>query len=84
MIRMFVYFALLLAAALGLAFLLETPGSVVLTYGGFEYRVTLAKALAILVALAIVLLIVWSLLRILLRLPSIMALSRRMRKKSRG
>lgn len=84
MIRMFVYFALLLGAAFGLALLVETPGSVVLTYGGFEYRFTLAKALAILVAMAVVLMILWWLVRVLLRLPGILAMSRRMRKKSRG
>lgn len=84
MIRMLVFFALLLAAALGLAFLLETPGSVLLTYGGYEYRVTLAKAAAIVIALTVALLILWSLIRTLLRLPSLIALSNRMRRRARG
>jgi HemY protein len=81
---MLVFFALLLAAALGLAFLLETPGSVQLTYAGYEYRVTLAKAVAIVIALTVVLLIVWSIIRTLLRLPSLISLSNRMRRKARG
>lgn len=84
MIRMFLYFAVLLAAAFGVALLLETPGSVVLTYGGFEYRVTLAKAVAIMFIIAIALGLVWTLIRFLLRLPSVLALSNRLRKRQRG
>lgn len=84
MIRMFAFFAILLAAAFGLNWLLDTPGSVLLSYGGYEYRVTLAKAVAIIIALTVGLLIVWSVIRIVLRLPSLISMTSRMRRKSRG
>lgn len=84
MIRMLVFFAILLAAASGIALLLETPGHVVLAYGGFEYKVTLAKALALVLALTIALMLIWTLVRTVFRLPSLIAMSNRMRRRTRG
>ena len=84
MIRMLVFFAILLAAALGMAFLIETPGHVVLAYGGFEYKVSLAKGIAILLALALALMLVWTLVRMIFRLPSLISMSNRMRRRARG
>lgn len=84
MIRMLVFFALLLAAATGLAFVLETPGHVVLSYGGFEYKVTLAKAIALVLALTITLMLLWTAIRMIFRLPSLIAMSNRMRRRAKG
>ena len=84
MIRMLVFFALLLAAALGIAFLVETPGHVVLAYGGFEYKVSLAKGLAVLFGLALILMIIWTVVRLVFRLPGLLSMSNRMRRRARG
>lgn len=84
MIRMFIFFALLLAAAMGVALLLETPGSVLVTYGDYEYRLTLAKAIVILAALGVAVVVLWSVIRTVLRLPSLIAMTNRMRRKARG
>ncbi len=84
MIRMLIYAALLLALAFGIYMLQETPGSVVLTYGGYEYRVTLAKAAGLLAGIIAVAMILWTLVRLLFRLPSLIALSNRMRRRNRG
>ncbi|MCA0422866.1 MAG: heme biosynthesis protein HemY [Proteobacteria bacterium] len=84
MIRMLVFFAILLAAALGLMLLLETPGQVSLSYGGFEYTVTLAKAVLALAVIFVVLMLLWSLLRLIFRLPGLLSLSGRMRRRARG
>lgn len=84
MIRMLLFFAGLLAAAFGLAMLLETPGHVVLSYGGYEYRLTLAKALVLFFAAVVLVMLFWALVRLVFRLPGLLSMSRRMRKRSRG
>lgn len=84
MIRMLVFFGVLLAAAFGLMLLLETPGHVVLSYGGYEYTVSLAKAALVLAVLFALLLLLWSLVRLMFRLPGIVSLSGRMRRRARG
>jgi HemY protein len=84
MVRIFFFFAIVLALAFGVAQLAETPGQVTLTYGGLEYRVTLLRAAMALLAITLALMLIWSLLRFILRLPSLLSLSNRMRKRSRG
>ena len=84
MIRMFLFFALVLAAAFGVIQLAETPGHVVLNYGGFEYQVTLLKAAGALVLMTVALMLVWTLLRLLFRLPGILSVATQVRRRAKG
>lgn len=84
MIRMLVFFAVLLALAFGVATLVETPGHVALTYGGLEYKVSLAKAVALLLAVIVAAMVLWAVLRTLFRLPSLITMSNRMRRRAKG
>jgi HemY protein len=84
MIRVLVFLALLLAAALGFAWLADRPGSVALTWQNRVYEVELITALLAVVALALALSVAWSLLRTFVRLPAIMSLASRNRRKARG
>jgi len=84
MIRMLFLFAVLLALAFGVVTLVETPGHVALTYGGFEYKVTLAKAVGLALAVIVATMVLWSVVRTLFRLPSLISMSNRMRRRSRG
>lgn len=84
MIRMFLFLALVLAAAYGVVQLAETPGHVVLSYGGFEYQVTLLKAAGALIVLTLGLLLIWTLIRLVFRLPGLLAVANRMRRRARG
>lgn len=84
MIRMFVYVAVMLALALGVALLMEVPGSVLISAGGLEIKLTLAKAVLALLAIIVLSMVLWSVLRTLFRLPSLIALSNRMRRKAKG
>ena len=84
MIRMFVYVAVMLVLALGVALLMEVPGSVLISAGGLEIKLTLAKAVLALLAIIVLSMVLWSVLRTLFRLPSLIALSNRMRRKARA
>lgn len=84
MIRIFVFFALVLAAATGVALLIETPGSVMVSYGGFDYKVTLAMAVGLLAAMILGTMLIWTVIRLAFRLPSLISMSNRMRRRARG
>jgi HemY protein len=84
MIRVLVFLALLLAAALGFAWLADRPGSVALTWQNRVYEVELITALLAVIVLALAFSIAWSLLRTFVRLPAIMSLASRNRRRARG
>ena len=84
MIRIFLFFALLLAAAFGIVWLAETPGHVIVNYGGFDYQVSLLKALTGIVLVSFALLLIWTAIRLVFRLPGILSLANRMRRRTKG
>src|SRR3978361_1733087 len=84
MIRVIVFLALLAAAALGLSWLADRPGEIVLTWQGLRIETSLLVGLAALLAAFVVLLVVWSLLRFVFRLPALVALTTRARRRARG
>ena len=84
MLRLLIFFAVIAAAAFGLAWLADNPGVVTLTWRGVEYETSLMVALGVLLALAVVLAIVWSVLRFVLRLPSLISLAQRVRRREKG
>jgi HemY protein len=73
MLRILVFLAVVLAAALGFAWLADTPGSVTLTWGGAEYRVSLLVATGLLIAFIAAVMALVALARATLRLPAWLA-----------
>ena len=84
MMRVIAFLALLLAFALGLAWIADRPGSVVVTWLGQRLELDILTAIIALLAISILLALTWSLLRLLLRLPSLMAIASRSRRKQKG
>jgi HemY protein len=84
MIRVFVFLALLLAAAFGFAWLADRPGSVALTWQNRVYEVEIITAVLAIAGLALLLSVGWSLLSMLFRLPGLMSLASRNRRRQRG
>jgi HemY protein len=84
MIRVVVFLASLLALAFGMAWLADKDGTVALTWLGATYEVHILTAIIALLALMIALALLWSLLRTLLRLPALMGMASRNRRKQKG
>ena len=84
MLRLLAFFVLIGAAALGLTWLANNPGEVALTWRGMEYDVSLPLALAIVLAVAVALGVIWTLLRLVFRAPSLISLASRMRRREKG
>ena len=84
MLRLLIFLAALALAAWGLSWLADNPGVVTLTWRGVEYRVSLMLALVAVLALATMLSIVWAVLRFIFRIPSLVSLASRARKREKG
>jgi HemY protein len=84
MIRLLLFFAALALAAYGLMWLAEHPGTVELTWFGERVKVSVMLAMGFVVALAIALGIVWTLIRFVLRIPSLVSLAARARRREKG
>ncbi|MDX7950007.1 heme biosynthesis HemY N-terminal domain-containing protein [Lichenihabitans sp. Uapishka_5] len=84
MIRVLVFLAVVLCLAFGASWLADHPGSVAITVGGQEYLFSTLLGLMALVAAAVVLVIVWSLIRFAFQLPSLVNVASANRRKQRG
>ncbi len=84
MIRLILFLVLLAAVALGLSWLADRPGEIVLTWQGLRIETSLLVGLAGLIGAFVVLLVIWSALRFFFRLPSLVALTTRARRRARG
>jgi HemY protein len=84
MIRIFVFLGMVLAAALGLAWLADRPGVVTLVWQGNSYTMSLMTAVAIIAAIVVGCMLVWAIISTIFRLPGLMASINRMRRRSKG
>ena len=84
MIRLLFGLIVLTLVALGLAWLSDMPGGVTLTLMGFKIEASLAVAMVAVVTLAIALAIVWSILRFVFRLPSLISIGWHARQRHKG
>ena len=84
MIKLVLLMAFLAALAFGFATLADMPGHVLLQWGDTEFRVTLITGLVALVAVVFVLVLLWNILSFVLRLPSLVGLANRMRRRAKG
>ena len=84
MLRLLIFLAALALAAWGLSWFANNPGEVTVIWRGTEYDVSLTVALGAVLVLAVALSIVWGVLRFVFRIPSLVALASRARKREKG
>ncbi|MCZ8259649.1 MAG: heme biosynthesis protein HemY [Beijerinckiaceae bacterium] len=84
MIKLLVFLILLSGLALGFSTLADTDGHVLLQFGDTEYRVSLVAGLVALLVLTAALMILWTVLRLVFRLPSLIGLANRVRRQAKG
>jgi len=84
MVRLLIFLAALAIAALGLTWFANNPGVVDVTWRGHEYEVSLMVALGAVIALAIAIAIVWGVLRFVFRLPSLVSIGAKARRREKG
>ena len=84
MFRALVFIGLLAIAAFGAVWLADRPGSVVIAWGGYEYRTTVAVAAIAAAALALLLSLLWTAVRYVLRMPSRFRFASQARRRAKG
>lgn len=84
MVRLLLFLALLFFAALGLIWFADHPGQVGLTWQGYRVETSLMVAAVAVVALAFVIALVWGIIRFVFRIPSLVSLANRARRREKG
>jgi HemY protein len=84
MVRLLVFLALLCLAALGLTWFADHPGQVGLTWQGYRVETSLMIAAAGVLALAVVIALFWGIVRFVFRIPSLVSLAKRSRRREKG
>lgn len=84
MIKLIFTLAVLLALAFGFAELADMPGFILIEAGGMEIRLSLLTGLVGLVSLILSVMVIWWMIRVIFRLPGIMRLSSRLRRRANG
>ena len=84
MFRLLIFLAALALAAWGLSWFANNPGEVTLIWRGTEYEVSLVLALGVVLALAVALSIVVGAARFVFRIPSLVSLASRARRREKG
>ncbi len=84
MIRLLLFLAALALAAYGLTWLAENPGEVTLAWQGVEYKTSLMVALGVVAGLAVLLALAWGVVRFVFRLPSLVSLAAKARRREKG
>lgn len=84
MIRVFAFFAIVFLIAIGGAWLADRPGQVMIDWQGYRIEISLMVMIITIGVIVIVGLMIWSILRWLLRTPDLMAGFFQRRRKDRG
>ena len=84
MVRLLAFLVAVGLAAWGLALLAAHPGQVAMTWQGNQYEVSLITGLAGVVALAVLIAMAWGLIRFVFRIPSLVTLANRARRREKG
>lgn len=84
MIRLVVYLLVLSAVAFGIAWLADRPGAVVIDWQGWQIETSILVAASALLALLAATILLWTLLRLIVRSPDSIAHSWRSRRRNRG
>src|SRR5258708_8855912 len=84
MVRLLLFLAVLCALALGISWLADQPDYVVLTSHGKNFQVSLLFATGVVIALAFVIAALWGIIRFVFRIPSLVSLANRARRREKG
>lgn len=84
MLRILFFVLLVAAAGLGFAWLADRPGSLVVTFGGYQYQVTLMVAAVLVAAVVVAVMLSWWLLRSIWTSPYTVTRYFRIRRRDRG
>jgi HemY protein len=84
MFRILFFLIVVLLLGLGFAWLADRPGSMLITFNGYQYQVTLMVAAAALVGAIAAVMIAWWLVKIIWNSPAIMSRYFRVRRRDRG
>jgi HemY protein len=84
MFRLLIFLVGLAAAAWGLMWFADNPGIVDVTWRGVEYRFSLMLALEGIILLAVLVSIIWAVLRFVFNLPSLARIGSRSRRRDKG
>lgn len=84
MIRILFFLAFVFLLGLGFAWLADRPGDLVMTVGGYQYRVSLMVAAVAVTAVVAAAMILWWLLKAIWRSPYMIARYFRVRRRDRG
>ncbi|WP_112661814.1 heme biosynthesis protein HemY [Microvirga flavescens] len=82
--RVLVFIGLLCIAAFGAVWLADRPGTVLVTFAGYEMRTSVAVAAVGIIGIAVLLALVWAVVMGILRLPSRLTFASRARRRARG
>lgn len=84
MTKIVLFLLVLTGLAFGFAWIADQPGSVALSFAGKTYEVDLVVALGLALAALVVAMILWSVIRFVFRIPTLMSLTARMRRRNKG
>jgi HemY protein len=84
MIRSLIYIAILAAVAFVATWFADQPGDITIHWGSQIYEPRPIVALGILLAATLVLMFIWSLLRFVLRIPTLATIAMRLRRRNKG
>jgi HemY protein len=84
MIRVFVFLALLLVLALGIAWVADRPGEVAVTWLGHRVEVDILTAIAAVLGFSLLLMALWAIVRTVFRVPGLIGLASRQRRRAKG
>lgn len=84
MTKIVLFLLVLTGLAFGFAWIADQPGSVALSFAGKTYEVDLVVALGLALAALVVAMILWSVIRFVFRIPTLMSITARMRRRNKG
>jgi HemY protein len=84
MLRVFLFLLAVLALGIGFSWLADRPGDLAVTFGGYQYEVTLMVAAVAIVAIVVAVMILWWLLKSIWNSPYAVARHFRARRRDRG
>jgi HemY protein len=85
MIRIIVFLSIIVAVAFGLSWVADQEGSIAINWLGHKVEIdNMAIVVVVLLAIAVTLAFLWNMIRLLFRLPSLMSIASRSRRRQKG
>jgi HemY protein len=84
MFRLLFYLVIIIALAIGLAWLIEKPGEIVLNWQGYRLKTSLLVGLGAILSVVAALVLTWSFLTTAIRSPSAISSAARARRREKG